>query len=173
MESSVVCSPSFLNYNTWIYQISRILHPLVFGDYPETMRKIAGFRLPSFSSYESELVTHAFDFIGLNHYTSSYTSSHPKHNRGNPERLHCWLGHSFQRSNVYRHSFVVPSYSKYSKGCSVFLFAGTKDAPSSATVRCRTCFWLQILNRSKHLLSVFDWSIWSRFFQGKWLILMD
>jgi len=54
-----------------------ILHPLVFGDYPETMRKITGSRLPSFSSYESELVTHAFDFIGLNHYTSSYTSNRP------------------------------------------------------------------------------------------------
>ena len=49
----------------------------MFGDYPETMRKITGSRLPSFSSYESELVTHAFDFIGLNHYTSSYTSNRP------------------------------------------------------------------------------------------------
>ena len=77
VESSVVWSPSFLNYGTRIYQIFRILHPLVFGDCPETMRKITGLRLPSFSSYESELVTHAFDFIGLNHYTSSYTSNRP------------------------------------------------------------------------------------------------
>uniref|UniRef100_A0A0D9ZY66 Uncharacterized protein n=1 Tax=Oryza glumipatula TaxID=40148 RepID=A0A0D9ZY66_9ORYZ len=50
-----------------------ILHPLVFGDYPETMKKAAGSRLPLFSDYESELVTNAFDFIGLNHYTSNYT----------------------------------------------------------------------------------------------------
>lgn len=50
----------------------------MFGDYPETMKKIAGSRLPSFSSYESELVTNAFDFIGLNHYTSLYTSNPPK-----------------------------------------------------------------------------------------------
>ena len=77
VESSVVWSPSFLNYGTRIYQIFRILHPLVFGDCPETTRKITGLRLPSFSSYESELVTHAFDFIGLNHYTSSYTSNRP------------------------------------------------------------------------------------------------
>uniref|UniRef100_K3ZEC4 Uncharacterized protein n=1 Tax=Setaria italica TaxID=4555 RepID=K3ZEC4_SETIT len=36
-----------------------ILHPLVFGDYPETMKKIAGSRLPSFSSYNlSLLLTH-------------------------------------------------------------------------------------------------------------------
>lgn len=51
-----------------------ILHPLVFGDYPETMKKAAGSRLPLFSDYESELVTNAFDFIGLNHYTSNYVS---------------------------------------------------------------------------------------------------
>uniref|UniRef100_A0A0D9WFP5 Strictosidine synthase conserved region domain-containing protein n=1 Tax=Leersia perrieri TaxID=77586 RepID=A0A0D9WFP5_9ORYZ len=52
-----------------------ILHPLVFGDYPETMKKAAGSRLPFFSNNESELVTNAFDFIGLNHYTSVYTSN--------------------------------------------------------------------------------------------------
>lgn len=46
----------------------------MFGDYPETMKKAAGSRLPLFSDYESELVTNAFDFIGLNHYTSNYVS---------------------------------------------------------------------------------------------------
>ncbi|KAL6631081.1 hypothetical protein ACP70R_028421 [Stipagrostis hirtigluma subsp. patula] len=55
-----------------------ILHPLVFGEYPEAMRKAAGSRLPSFSHNESELVSWAFDFIGLNHYTSVYTSNFPK-----------------------------------------------------------------------------------------------
>jgi hypothetical protein len=49
----------------------------VFGDYPETMRKIAGSRLPSFTNFESELVINSFDFIGLNHYTSIYVSNHP------------------------------------------------------------------------------------------------
>ncbi|KAL5202699.1 hypothetical protein ABZP36_013651 [Zizania latifolia] len=52
-----------------------ILHPLVFGEYPEAMKKAAGSRLPFFSSHESELVTDSFDFIGLNHYTSNYASS--------------------------------------------------------------------------------------------------
>ncbi|TVU19049.1 hypothetical protein EJB05_35177 [Eragrostis curvula] len=44
-------------------------------DYPETMRKVAGSRLPSFSNNESELVINALDFIGLNHYTSVYVSN--------------------------------------------------------------------------------------------------
>nr|AAV31354.1 putative beta-glucosidase [Oryza sativa Japonica Group]BAH00265.1 unnamed protein product [Oryza sativa Japonica Group] len=52
-----------------------ILHPLVFGDYPETIKKVVGSRLPFFSNHESELVTNAFDFIGLNHYSSVYTSN--------------------------------------------------------------------------------------------------
>lgn len=54
-----------------------ILHPLLFGDYPESMRKAAGARLPSFSDYESKLVTAAFDFVGLNHYSSIYASNNP------------------------------------------------------------------------------------------------
>ncbi|RLN30577.1 beta-glucosidase 20-like isoform X1 [Panicum miliaceum] len=54
-----------------------ILHPFLFGDYPESMKKAAGTRLPSFSSYESKLVTGAFDFIGLNHYSSIYASNNP------------------------------------------------------------------------------------------------
>ncbi|CAD6272332.1 unnamed protein product [Miscanthus lutarioriparius] len=54
-----------------------ILHPFLFGDYPESTKKAAGARLPSFSSYESELVTGAFDFIGLNHYSSIYASNNP------------------------------------------------------------------------------------------------
>ncbi|XP_039838657.1 beta-glucosidase 20-like isoform X2 [Panicum virgatum] len=54
-----------------------ILHPFLFGDYPESMKKAAGVRLPSFSSYESKLVTGAFDFVGLNHYSSIYASNNP------------------------------------------------------------------------------------------------
>ena len=53
------------------------MHPFLFGDYPESMKKAAGVRLPSFSSYESKLVTGAFDFVGLNHYSSIYASNNP------------------------------------------------------------------------------------------------
>ncbi|RZC75617.1 hypothetical protein C5167_051095 [Papaver somniferum] len=44
--------------------------PLVFGDYPETMKRNAGSRLPSFTSYEAKLVKGSCDFFGLNHYAS-------------------------------------------------------------------------------------------------------
>ncbi|XP_039119247.1 beta-glucosidase 22-like isoform X2 [Dioscorea cayenensis subsp. rotundata] len=57
------------------YQFSwhfRILDPLVFGDYPKTMKKIVGSRLPVFTKSQSEYLKGSFDFIGLNHYTSLF-----------------------------------------------------------------------------------------------------
>lgn len=45
---------------------------MVFGDYPEIMKKNAGLRLPVLTNQESELVKGGFDFIGLIHYTTVY-----------------------------------------------------------------------------------------------------
>ncbi|OWM69098.1 hypothetical protein CDL15_Pgr025285 [Punica granatum] len=42
--------------------------PLVYGDYPETMKKNAGPRIPSFTPLESKLVKGSFDFLGINFY---------------------------------------------------------------------------------------------------------
>ncbi|KAL5983751.1 Cyanidin 3-O-glucoside 7-O-glucosyltransferase (acyl-glucose) [Asimina triloba] len=58
-------------YNGWI------LNPLVFGDYPEIMRKNAGSRLPSFTKSESQRVKGSYDFIGLNHYITGYAQDDP------------------------------------------------------------------------------------------------
>ncbi|BAB90397.1 putative beta-glucosidase [Oryza sativa Japonica Group] len=54
-----------------------ILHPLVFGDYPQVMKKAIGSRLPSFSKVQTELVKGTLDFIGVNHYFSLYVSDLP------------------------------------------------------------------------------------------------
>ncbi|KRY05035.1 Beta-glucosidase 22, partial [Trichinella patagoniensis] len=56
------------------FMIGWIIEPLVFGDYPMIMKKNAGSRLPSFTQKESEQVKGSFDFISLNHYTSSYVA---------------------------------------------------------------------------------------------------
>ncbi|KAM1100088.1 hypothetical protein ACFX2I_006632 [Malus domestica] len=45
-----------------------VLNPLVFGDYPDVMKKIVGSRIPVFTSLESRSVRGSFDFIGLNYY---------------------------------------------------------------------------------------------------------
>jgi beta-glucosidase len=45
----------------------RFLGPLIFGDYPDTMKRTIGSRLPVFSEEESEQVKGSSDFIGINH----------------------------------------------------------------------------------------------------------
>ncbi|TVU19031.1 hypothetical protein EJB05_35156 [Eragrostis curvula] len=56
------------------FLIGWIINPLVYGDYPEIMKEKAGSRLPSFSKEQSEMVRGSTDFIGVNHYTSTYVS---------------------------------------------------------------------------------------------------
>ena len=47
------------------------------GDYPETMKKIVGSRLPSFTRTQSDAIIGAVDFIGINHYFSVYVNDRP------------------------------------------------------------------------------------------------
>ncbi|XP_039119074.1 beta-glucosidase 22-like [Dioscorea cayenensis subsp. rotundata] len=56
------------------FELGWIVDPLVFGDYPKTMKKIVGSRLPVFTKSQSEYVKGSFDFIGLNHYSSSFVA---------------------------------------------------------------------------------------------------
>lgn len=48
--------------------------PLVFGDYPASMRKALGDRLPTFTKEQSELLKGSFDYLAINHYSSSYAT---------------------------------------------------------------------------------------------------
>ncbi|KAL1226282.1 Beta-glucosidase 3 [Cardamine amara subsp. amara] len=51
-----------------------MLEPLIYGDYPDEMRRTVGSRLPVFSKEESELVKGSSDFLGIIHYlTASVT----------------------------------------------------------------------------------------------------
>ncbi|XLR12193.1 hypothetical protein HN51_048921 [Arachis hypogaea] len=47
-----------------------VMEPLLHGDYPTSMKKIAGTRIPTFTDRESKLVKGSYDFIGLIHYTN-------------------------------------------------------------------------------------------------------
>lgn len=46
------------------------MEPLVHGDYPISMKKNAGARIPAFTTRESKQVKGSSDFIGIIHYTS-------------------------------------------------------------------------------------------------------
>ncbi|CAI0543141.1 unnamed protein product [Linum tenue] len=55
----------------------RAANPLVYGDYPEVMKRNVGSRLPSFTSEESKLVKGSFDFLGLIHYMQMPVRDNP------------------------------------------------------------------------------------------------
>ncbi|KAJ1547298.1 hypothetical protein HK096_003529, partial [Nowakowskiella sp. JEL0078] len=50
------------------------------GDYPESMRRLLGDRLPYFTEEEKELIKGSYDFFGLNHYTARYIEDTGKEN---------------------------------------------------------------------------------------------
>ncbi|KAH9710295.1 Beta-glucosidase 12 [Citrus sinensis] len=54
--------------------------PVTFGNYPESMRRIVGKRLPKFTEGESTLVKGSFDFLAVNYYTTNYADAAPPPN---------------------------------------------------------------------------------------------
>ncbi|XP_050203990.1 beta-glucosidase 11-like [Mercurialis annua] len=50
--------------------IGLFMDPLTFGDYPDTIKKRVGLRLPSFTNQQSKQIKGSFDFLGFNHYFS-------------------------------------------------------------------------------------------------------
>ncbi|EFJ38701.1 hypothetical protein SELMODRAFT_73365 [Selaginella moellendorffii] len=59
------------------FELGWFLHPITFGDYPQSMRLYVGDRLPAFTVEESRDLRNSMDFVGLNHYTSRYTQDNP------------------------------------------------------------------------------------------------
>ncbi|KAF5752063.1 beta-glucosidase 40 [Tripterygium wilfordii] len=54
------------------FQFGWFIEPLIFGDYPSSMRSRVGSRLPMFSKTEAALLKGSLDFVGINHYTTYY-----------------------------------------------------------------------------------------------------
>ena len=71
----------FIYSRVWIRHCYRYLHPLLIGEYPETMKRIVGSRLPSFTKAESNNIKGSVDFMGLNYYSSFYA----KNNSSSPQ----------------------------------------------------------------------------------------
>ncbi|XP_075664483.1 furostanol glycoside 26-O-beta-glucosidase-like [Castanea sativa] len=53
------------------------MDPLVYGDYPFVMKSLVRNALPKFSEEDKELVKGAYDFVGVNYYTSRNASTLP------------------------------------------------------------------------------------------------
>ncbi|KAB8396280.1 hypothetical protein FH972_024822 [Carpinus fangiana] len=54
------------------FLIGWYLDPLIYGDYPNVMKRNVGTRLPTFTNLESNQVKGSFDFLGVNYYSTSY-----------------------------------------------------------------------------------------------------
>ncbi|XP_027187529.1 beta-glucosidase 40 isoform X2 [Cicer arietinum] len=54
------------------FTLGWFLDPLIFGDYPKSMKSRVGSRLPKFSKSQTSLVKGSLDFVGINHYTTFY-----------------------------------------------------------------------------------------------------
>ena len=55
------------------FQLGWYVDPIVFGKYPDEMTEIVkDGRLPVFTEEEKAIVKGSYDYIGFNHYTSSY-----------------------------------------------------------------------------------------------------
>ncbi|KAF3330115.1 Beta-glucosidase 11 [Carex littledalei] len=56
------------------------MNPLTYGEYPVSMRKSLGIRLPKFTKEQSESLKGSYDFVGINYYTTYYAISNPASN---------------------------------------------------------------------------------------------
>ncbi|CAK7331847.1 unnamed protein product [Dovyalis caffra] len=67
------------------FMLGWFMNPIIYGDYPSSMRDLVQYRLPTFSLLDYVILKGSFDFIGLNYYTAYYVananSSDPEHRR--------------------------------------------------------------------------------------------
>ena len=56
----------------YYYYLSRFVHPVTYGEYPESMQVLVGNRLPNFTDVQSKMVEGSLDFLGVNYYTARY-----------------------------------------------------------------------------------------------------
>ncbi|KAK3136373.1 hypothetical protein QOZ80_5BG0432990 [Eleusine coracana subsp. coracana] len=57
------------------YNLGWFMEPVVRGDYPFSMRSLVGSRLPYFTEAEQEKLVGSYDMMGLNYYTSRFSTN--------------------------------------------------------------------------------------------------
>ncbi|XP_050937145.1 beta-glucosidase 12-like [Cucumis melo] len=69
------------------FSLGWFLHPLVYGDYPASMRELVKERLPKFTEDEVTLVKGSYDFLGINYYTANYAKNNPNVDPNKPSQV--------------------------------------------------------------------------------------
>ncbi|KAG7639695.1 Beta-glucosidase 29 [Arabidopsis thaliana] len=75
------------------------LNPVIYGDYPETMKKHVGNRLPAFTPEQSKMLINSSDFIGVNYYSIHFTAHLP---HIDPTRPRFRTDHHFEKKLINR-----------------------------------------------------------------------
>ncbi|KAI3954360.1 hypothetical protein MKW92_028720 [Papaver armeniacum] len=79
--------------------------PIYFGDYPLSMRKLVGERLPKITVETSKLLLGSFDFLGINHYTTLYARN--DRSRSKKMILHDATADAAVITSSYRHGIAI------------------------------------------------------------------
>lgn len=58
------------------------MNPIVYGDYPKSMKITAGLRIPTFTDLESKKIKGSSDFIGLNYYMPAHVKDDTHSRKG-------------------------------------------------------------------------------------------
>lgn len=61
----------------------RFAHPIIYGQYPQSMKSLVGNRLSKFTAAQSKSLKGSLDFLGINYYTAYYAESDPSSNSVN------------------------------------------------------------------------------------------
>ncbi|XP_062174074.1 vicianin hydrolase-like isoform X2 [Alnus glutinosa] len=57
------------------FYLGWFVHPITYGDYPQSIKSAAGKRLPRFTEAQSKLLKGSIDFLGINYYTTNYAET--------------------------------------------------------------------------------------------------
>ncbi|TVU10027.1 hypothetical protein EJB05_43531 [Eragrostis curvula] len=85
------------------FMLGWYMDPIVHGEYPGTMRDWLGVRLPRFTAEQAALVKGSYDFIGINYYTSYYTTNVPPPN----EHEQSYFGDIRANTSGYRNGVPI------------------------------------------------------------------
>ncbi|KAL2535542.1 Beta-glucosidase 11 [Forsythia ovata] len=89
-----------------------LVDPLIYGDYPDIVKKNAGKRIPAFTEYESKQIKGSIDFLGVNHYRTLYV----KRSRTIPapsKELTYFLGSAVKLGDLFSDEYAIMPWGLY------------------------------------------------------------
>ncbi|KAI4383513.1 hypothetical protein MLD38_009344 [Melastoma candidum] len=79
-----------------------LMHPITYGDYPQSMKTLVGNRLPKFTPTQSQSLKGSYDFYGVNYYTGWFVQNAAP---ASPDRLRYYtdpnVDYTYERNGVY------------------------------------------------------------------------